>query len=291
MTSKRTVVVAVAVAVGVLASVLSYVFLNNAQQNAYHNAKLVPAYVITKTIPRTLTGSEVASGGYVAQKKVPAEFRPTSAVTNLSAIRNQEAGANLPVGEVVVSGMFQSPDTIASVAAETVPQGDVAISVSVDQVHGVAGLIQPGDKVDILIDLDGNQETYLYQAVPVLAVGTTLVPAPGTTGSAQSSGTPQASNVITFAVPPAAAARIALANSDGGGVTGGIYLALEASGNQPTAATTITGSNLIPATPTAAGSTGTGTNLASPAPSGTSSTGSKSTSTGSTGSGSHDLSP
>ncbi len=255
MTSKRTVVVAVAVAVGVLASVLSYVFLNNAQDNAYHNAKLVPAYVITKTIPRTLTGSQLASGGYVAQKKIPAEFRPSSAITNLSAIRTQEAGANLPVGEIVVSGMFQSPDTIASVAAETVPQGDVAISVSVDQVHGVAGLIQPGDKVDILIDVDGNQETYLYQAVPVLAVGTTLVPAPGTTSNSatQTSATPQASNVITFAVPPAAAARIALANSDGGGVTGGIYLALEATGNQPTASTTINGSNLIPATPTAAG--------------------------------------
>jgi len=34
-------------------------------------------------------------------------------------------------------------------------------------------------------------------------------------------------------------------------VTGGIYLALEATGNQPSAPTTITGSNLIPATPTA----------------------------------------
>ena len=109
MTSKRSVVVAVAVAVGVLASVLSYVFLNNAQNNAYHNAKLVPAYVITKAIPRTTTGADVANGGYIVQKKMPAEFRPSSAVTNLSAIRNQEAGANLPVGEVVVSGMFQSP--------------------------------------------------------------------------------------------------------------------------------------------------------------------------------------
>jgi len=296
MTSKRTVVVAVAVAVGVLASVLSYVFLNDAQDNAYHNAKLVPAYVITKTIPRTLSGSQLSSGGYVVQKKIPAEFRPSSAVTNLSAIRTQEAGANLPVGEVVVSGMFQSPDTIASVAAETVPQGDVAISVSVDQVHGVAGLIQPGDKVDILIDVNGSQETYLYQAVPVLAVGTTLVPAPGTTAAnTQTTSAPQASNVITFAVPPAAAARIALANSDGGGVTGGIYLALEATGNQPTAPTTINGSNLIPATPTAQGSTGAGTSLAIPAsPSGsTSSTGSssKSASSGSTGSGSNDLSP
>jgi len=82
-----------------------------------------------------------------------------------------------------------------------------------------------------------------------------------------------------------------LANSDGGGVTGGIYLALEASGNQPTAATTITGSNLIPATPTAQGSTSAGSSLASPAHSGTTGTSSKSASAGSTGPGSYDLSP
>ena len=81
MTSKRTVVVAVAVAVGVVASVLSYVFLNNAQNNAYHNAKLVNAYVIAKPIPRTLSGADAANGGYLQSKKVPAEFRPASAVT------------------------------------------------------------------------------------------------------------------------------------------------------------------------------------------------------------------
>ena len=247
MTSKRTVVVAVAVAVGVVASVLSYVFLNNAQNNAYHNAKLVSAYVITKPIPRTLSGVDIANGGYLVSKKVPAEFRPASAITNLSAIRDQAADANLPTGEIIVSGMFESPNTIASVAAETVPAGDVAISVSVDQVHGVAGLIQPGDKVDILVDLNSNQETYLFQAVPVLAVGTTLVPAPGASSSATQSTTATPSNLITFAVTPTAAARIALADSDGGGVTGGIYLALEAAGNTPTAPTTINSSNLIPA--------------------------------------------
>ena len=246
MTSKRTVVVAVAIAVGVVASVLSYVFLNNAQQNAYHNAKLVPAYVITKEIPRTLSGADAVNGGYVKQEKVPAEFRPSSAVTDVSDIRDQAAGTNLPAGEIVTSGMFVSPVSIASVAAETVPAGDVAISVSVDQVHSVAGLIQPGDKVDMLLDINGNQETYLYQAVPVLAVGTTLVPAPGTTPSATQSTSATPSNLITFAVTPTAAARIALADSDGGGVTGGIYLALEAAGNTPTAPTTITGSNLIP---------------------------------------------
>src|SRR5580698_9535638 len=249
MTSKRTVVVAVAVAVGVVASVLSYVFLNNAQDNAY---------VITKPIPRTLSGTDAVNGGYLQEKKVPAEFRPTSAITRLSSIRDESANSNLPAGEIVVSGMFVSADTIASVAAETVPSGDVAISVSVDQVHAVAGLIKPGDKVDILLDLNGNQETYLYQQVPVLAVGTTLVPAPGTAPSGAQTTATTTSNVITFAVTPAAAARIALADSDGGGVTGGIYLALEAAGNPAAAPTTITSANLIPANTTGgAGTSGT----------------------------------
>jgi pilus assembly protein CpaB len=252
MTSKRTVVVAVAVAVGVVASVLSYVFLNNAQDNAYHNAKLVNAYVIAKPIPRTLSGVDAANGGYLQQKKVPAEFRPASAVTRLASIRDEAANTNLPVGEIVVDGMFVSPESIASVAAETVPQGDVAISVSVDQVHAVAGLIQPGDKVDILVDINGNQETTLYQQVPVLAVGTTLVKTPGTASAAQTTST-TTSNVITFAVTPAAAARIALADSNGGGVTGGIYLALEAAGNPAAAPTNITSANLIPASTTAGG--------------------------------------
>ena len=58
MTPKRTIVVAVAVAVGVAASVLSYVFLNNAQQRAYHNAKLVQAYVVVKPVPATLDGTD-----------------------------------------------------------------------------------------------------------------------------------------------------------------------------------------------------------------------------------------
>ena len=40
---------------------------------------------------------------------MPAEFRPASAVTNLASIRNDAANANLPVGEIVVSGMFVVP--------------------------------------------------------------------------------------------------------------------------------------------------------------------------------------
>ena len=125
MTPKRTVVVAVAVAVGVLASVLSYVFLNGAQQRAYHNAKLVPAYVVSKPIPRTLTWTDAVNGGYVQKKSVPAEFRPTAAVTSLTALQGKEADAPFSVGQVVVTSMFVSPIAAANTFSGIIPAGNV----------------------------------------------------------------------------------------------------------------------------------------------------------------------
>src|SRR5665213_1357237 len=153
MTPKRTIVVAVAVAVGVAASVLSYVFLNNAQQRAYHNAKLVQAYVVVKPVPATLDGTAAISDGYIKDKKIPLEFRPTSAVTKLSSINGKQAVASFGVGQVLVTSMFASTSS-GSNFAQLIPAGDVAVSASVDQVHGVANFPTPGDKVDLMITLN-----------------------------------------------------------------------------------------------------------------------------------------
>jgi len=147
-----------------------------------------------------------------------------------------------------------------SAAAEALAPGDVAVTVSVTQAHGVAGLIAPGDKVDVLADI-GAQESYLYQGVPVLAVGTTLATSTATTLPGA-----QATFLVTLAVPPAA--RAVLADSTSGGVNGGVYLALDANGNAPVSGTTITGSNLIPGMTTQPPATVGGTTPAPAAPTG-----------------------
>jgi len=243
MTPKRTVVVAVAVAVGVLASVLSYVFLNGAQQRAYHNAKLVPAYVVTKPIPRMLAGADAVDGGYIAQRKVPAEFRPSGAVTNLNVLQGKEAEAPFSVGQVVVSSMFVSPTAAASTFSQVIPSGDVAISISVDQPHGVAGLPVPGDKVDLLIT-DNNTESSLLQDVSILAIGqnttaNTNTGAQSATETASSSSS--SSGLITFAVKPSDAARIALAEQQ----SMGIYMLLTPPGSPVASIPSVNPSNIL----------------------------------------------
>jgi len=219
MTPKRTVVVAVAIAVGVVASVLSYVFLNDAQQRAFHNAKMVPAYVIAKPVPRTLSAAIAISDGYIVQKKVPNEFLPPSAVTNLAALKNTEAVAPFSTGQVLVSSMFVSPTAAANTFSGQIPPGDVAVTVSVDQVHGVAGLAVPGDKVDILIS-EGATESFMLQNVPIMAIGQST--AASSSSNATTTASTGTSNLYTFSVKPADAQRIALAQQQ----NLGIYLIL-----------------------------------------------------------------
>jgi pilus assembly protein CpaB len=257
---RKSLAVVVAVALAVVASAVADAGLHSAQKNADKNASLTSVYVLEGAVPRNESAAAAYLQGLITTKRLPVQFVPAGAVTNLSLIRNHEAEYNLPAGQVVVDTMFVAPQAGSSLAAQTVPKGDVAVSVSVDQVHGVAGLIQPGDKVDILVDLDSDLETYLYQLVPVLAVGSTLVPAshkrttsvsssttvPGNANTQTATVNPENSKVIiTFAVPPAAATSIALAANGGGGAAGGIYLALVASDDAAVSATTISGSNLI----------------------------------------------
>jgi Flp pilus assembly protein CpaB len=229
MTPKRTIVVAVAVAVGVAASVLSYAFLNNAQQRAYHNAKLVQAYVVVKPVPATLTGVEAIDDGYIQTKKIPQEFRPTSAVTKLSSIAGKQAVAPFAVGQVLVASMFATASSAPNSIAEKLPTGDVAVTVTVDQIHGVADFPGVGDKVDLMVNLSGS-ETLLLQNVAIIAVGQnsgTLA----TNGQATTATTTPAntSGLYTFAVTPTNAEKIALTQQDGLG----LYMTLVPPANTP----------------------------------------------------------
>jgi Flp pilus assembly protein CpaB len=227
MAPKRTIVVVIAVAVGALAAGLIYVFLHNAQNTAYKNAALASAYVVAKPIPDGLSGSSAVSGGYLKQESIPTEIRPATALTGLSALQGLQANSAFSPGQVLVSGMFVSPVQAATSFAQLIPAGDVAVTVSVDQVHGVAYLPVPGNKVDLMITVSGAED-FLLQNVPILAVGqsTTSLPT-GQTLSTNSTTSTNSGGSYTFAVRATDALRIALAQQTGLG----IYMILVPSNN------------------------------------------------------------
>lgn len=244
MLGRRSLIVAIALILGLAAGGASYAYLHSVQQRAYHNAKLVDVYVAKGTIAKGVSGAAAIGAGLITKAQMPEQFRPTAAITDLATIRNEIALADITSGQVVSSTLFASPIVTASTAAQAVPAGDVAITISVDQVHGVAGLVEPGDQVDLLMQNSG-QEAVLYQNVPVLAIGSNVAHV-GTSASGTAASSASGS-LVTFAVPLDAAARIAYVESAG---ATSFYMALVPPGSQPQPFANVTAQNLFSNGPT-----------------------------------------
>jgi pilus assembly protein CpaB len=208
--------VAVAVALAAIAAVTTLVYVRGIESRAFRRAALVEVFVANADIQKGTPGEQAAASSIKATK-IPAKFRPATAITDLATIKGKVALAALSPNTVIVQGQFVEPRTAQVTFSQRIPAGNVAITVSVDQVHGVAGLLVPGDKVNVLV-ADGGAQRVLYQNVSIIAIGTTAAPQPGETAQVQNPG----SGLITFAVPPEAASRIAFAATQ----SGGLYLTL-----------------------------------------------------------------
>ena len=239
MGDRRTIIVVIAAVLAALAALTGYGYLRSADQRAFKGAVEVQVFTVDKDIPKGTTGDQAISSAIKASK-IPAKFRPTTALTSLDSIKGKVALTALSVNTVLVDGQFVDPRQAQVTFAQRIPAGSVAITVSVDQVRGVAGLLVPGDKVDIMV-AEGASQRLLYQNVEVIAIGTTAAPQAGDTAAATNPG----SGLITFAVPPAAAQRIVFAAQNGG-----LYLALVPPDNQPVNIPPANAGNLFSGGPT-----------------------------------------
>lgn len=213
-----------AIAVGALAAFMIFNYVGGVEDKANEGAERVDVYVVRKDIPKGLPGEQARDEGYIVQDKIHREFLPASAVQSLDQIDGQVALNNLAANQVLVAGMFVDPAQAQIGFSARIPESMVAITVSVDQVRGVAGLLVPGDKVDLLVAEQGEEgepttSRYAYHGVEILAIGQTATPQPGEditaagaegeAAGAAAEPTVESSGLITFIVPVEAAQVIA----------------------------------------------------------------------------------
>jgi pilus assembly protein CpaB len=141
---------------------------------------------------------------------LPQSAVPPGAFTGTSQVLGR--GAILPVSK----GEFILPSKLAAVNAgaglpSMIPQGMRAVSVRVNDVVSVAGFVQPGTHVDVLATGQGGgndrQTTTVLENVLVLAVGKSLDRNPVADA--------QTAPVITLAVSPDDAQKLALVSQEG----------------------------------------------------------------------------
>jgi pilus assembly protein CpaB len=158
----------------------------------------------------------------MAVRKVPAEFVPGSAVTpeEFGNFEGAKLALEMRAGEVLLRGTLEGADT--ATFATKVARGVRAMTLQVDEVNSLSGLLQPGDRVDLFFtarpqpDAQGRQPreqtALLMQNVDVLATGRQVRP------SITDGGTPgigRAFSTITIETNARDAQRLILAQKAG----------------------------------------------------------------------------
>jgi pilus assembly protein CpaB len=194
----------VALAAAVLAGLLARAAL--AHLAAARAPRTVPVVVAARDIP----ARTVLTPAWLAVARVVPALVPPEAVASPAAVRGLVTTAPLYAGQVLVW-----PDVARGAVpyglSYAIPAGERAFTVPVGPTTGVAGLIRPGDRVDVLAvfgqGTDGLPHTTVVavaQDVLVLAVDQDVVGGPGPAPSGYSTVTlevaPRQAEVLAYAV-------------------------------------------------------------------------------------------
>jgi len=176
----------------------------------------------------------IAAGDYiepadVEKKEVPERQVLPQSVTSLDRIQGMVAIADIMQGEPITITKLAFPRG-ATGLADVTPVGRRAITIAVDNIASLAGMVKPGDYVDVIVLIsvpvqlaDGskmadNRVIPLFQNVEVLAVGQSTVGAGKRRAgryTQDQSQEAQASPLITLSLTPQEAGLLAYISEQG----------------------------------------------------------------------------
>ncbi|MGE5541718.1 MAG: Flp pilus assembly protein CpaB [Bacillota bacterium] len=192
---------------GLLAAIMTYVYVNNAAKPKPVSVKSVPVVAAKVTIaPRTKITPDM-----IYMKEVPETAVHARTARDAEHVVGLFTKHEILEGEpIVMDRLFGQDEPVGLVSS--VPPDKRAVTIPVNEVVGVAGFVKPGDRVDVVVTLSGDEETgnvafTALEDVEVLAV------AQDTEDKDQ--GKAKVSTSVTLAVTPSEAEKLALAEEMG----------------------------------------------------------------------------
>jgi pilus assembly protein CpaB len=139
----------------------------------------------------------------------PEPLLPDQAFWVPDSVEGRVARVDIFPGEAIVAGRLAPVGTKAGLEAMIEP-GKRAVSIRVDDVSAIAGMVQPNSRVDLMLTLQTaeQQRARLFmENMRILAMGSELQPGPD--------GRPIQASVATLEVTPTQAERLAVAVAQG----------------------------------------------------------------------------
>lgn len=238
---RRILAAVLAVILTVVGAVLIAAYVQSADQRAMATLAPVSVLVVNKPIPKG-TAAE-ALGDAVAVYQMPRNAVPVDAVADVAALAGRVASVDLVPGEQVLATRFVLPNQL-SFDTVAIPKGLQEVSITLEAVRVVGGLVRPGDTVGMVVSVKepkiGSQ--FMLNNVLVTRVqGATAVQPSATPGAQEVAPAAIQTVMITVALSAANAERVVYAMEH----SYPIWLTLQ---NKDTTAgsTLITNENLLP---------------------------------------------
>ena len=204
--------VALAVIFSLLAAGSVYLYLRDVASKE-DTAQYVTVLSAAQDIGRNTVITEVM----LEEAAIPEQYVQAGALTKMEDAVGKVALAKIFRGQQVLGAALIDSGSSAEGLAYTIPSGKRAVSVAVDEVSALDGMMMPGDKVDVAVTMDFNvggngvsQTSIIIQNIQVLAVGRKLE------GEGESWLEREGmEKTVTLAVTPAQAQSLILASERG----------------------------------------------------------------------------
>ncbi|MDP2940604.1 MAG: Flp pilus assembly protein CpaB [Candidatus Omnitrophota bacterium] len=226
-------VLIIAGVMALLAAVLMFLYLQQEKAKIESDKPVMPAAEEVSILQATkdISRGQIVEKNAVVFKKIPVNFIQPGAISNLDAAVGKIALVDILSGEQITTTKLANPATslTASSSASTLsmmtPPGKRAITISIEPLMAVGGMVRPGDYVDVLANFPlpqevGGKQTVqlvtvtLFQNVLILAVGT-QIRGPTSRGAKQDTTVSPEQNTITVALSPQEAELISFAQEQG----------------------------------------------------------------------------
>ncbi|GAB3990396.1 Flp pilus assembly protein CpaB [Nocardioides marmoraquaticus] len=215
---RRKALLSSAAVVALLGTLLVFFYVRGADARADARYEAVQVLRVAKPIAAGESVAAAQAAGKFVTGTISSQDRLPGALAGLEPLEDQVALTPMYAGEQVVEDKFGA---VGSEAELPIPAGKLAISMNLDDPSRVAGFLDPGDKVAVLMsgsDEDGPWTRLLLRNVQVIGTGSTSA-----TVSAQSAGDPEAAAapdelpqaLLTLAVSQREAEQLTFANNNG----------------------------------------------------------------------------
>jgi pilus assembly protein CpaB len=207
--NKAWIILGTALGIGLLAALVAHNYMSSQMAEIESRAK-------GKTVPIVVAKHDLAKGAKlstdnVAIREVPQDFAHSVAVnpTQFERLEGQALAYPVKRGEMILWGLIEGkkvPTFSARVEA-----GRRAMTVPVDEINSISGMLEPGDVIDLMVTVEQKSKKItfpLLQSVQVMATGQRAVDDP-------KSGERRSYSTVTLDTTPEQAQNVIVAREAG----------------------------------------------------------------------------